>query len=205
MKLLPFLLLFAVASITACQSGSSDSKVVQTDSAQISSVDEARLIVPGKSLGKIYLGQDMQAVAGILRKPDAGDAAMGKAWGIWYDKDSSTQKETELSIYSAYKDSNMIAKDVKQIRTTASNFETADGISVGCSLSGFKSAYPDAELRAQYAVSSSGDTTKLYDSKSQGIGGEFVNNSCKAIAIHPSGTYANETYFTYNPEMKKIQ
>lgn len=204
MRLLHFSPLFLALSITACQSNSSASKVPLTDSTPISSVEQAVLIVPGKSLGNIQLGQDMQAVASILGEPDAGDAAMGKAWGIWYDKDSSARGKTELSIYSSYKDSTMMAKDVKQIRTTSKRFKTEEGIYVGCSLSNFKAAYPDVELRAQYAGTSSGDTIKLYDSRAQGIGAEFTNDSTRAITVHPSGTYTNETYFTFDSKLKKI-
>lgn len=205
MKPLPFSLFFIVLTITACQSGSSDSKVIQTDSAQVSSVEEVTLIDPGRSIGNVSLGQDMQAVSEILGTPDSGDAAMGKAWGIWYHNDPSAPGRTELSIYSSYKDSNMTAKDVKQIRTTSNKFKSASGIYVGCSLLNFKSTYTDAELRARYYDPTSGDTIKLYDSRSQGIGAEFINDTSRALTIHPIGTYANETYFTYDPKLKKIQ
>lgn len=191
--------------MSACQSNSSDSKTIRPDTAKNSNPNKAELISPGKSIGNLFLGQDMTAVTSVLGEPDAGDAAMGKAWGIWYDKDSSDKEQTEISIYSAYKDSTMMSKDVKQIRTTADKFKTAEGIGVGNTLRHFKAAYPDIQLRSQYLVGSSGDTIKLYDSRSKGLSAEIVKDTIRALSIHVIDSYANESYFTFDPKTVKIK
>ncbi|MGV3704652.1 MAG: hypothetical protein ACO1NU_04670 [Arcticibacter sp.] len=146
----------------------------------------------------------MQLVSQALGKPDAGDAAMGKAWGIWYDTDSSDQQRTEIAIYSSYKDSSMMAHDVKQIRTTAKRFKTEAGLGVGSTYADFKNAYPDLALVAQYSNQSSKDTIKVYDSKQKGISVEFIENTSTAITVHETGKATNDTYFTYHPDLKKI-
>jgi len=191
----------------SCQSdtaGSKDPATDSTHSTQVSSTDSSILVIPGKSIGTISIKQDMQLVSQALGEPDAGDAAMGKAWGIWYDTDSADQQRTEMAIYSSYKDSSMTSHDVKQIRTTAKRFKTEAGLGVGSTYADFKNAYPDLALEAQYSNQSSPDTIKVYDSKQKGISVEFIGNTSTAITVHEIGKAANETYFTYNPDLKKI-
>ena len=45
----------------------------------------AWLIVPGQRIGQIRLESPAQSLA-VLGKPDGGDAAMMKAWRIWYSR-----------------------------------------------------------------------------------------------------------------------
>ncbi|RZK58182.1 MAG: hypothetical protein EOO91_08780 [Pedobacter sp.] len=62
---------------------------LNADSLKMDSADAKFLIVPGKSIGKFYLGQNVIELDSILGKPDLSDAAMGKAWSIWYRGDTS--------------------------------------------------------------------------------------------------------------------
>lgn len=205
MKVLHVIHLLAAVSLSACQSDTSGSKAVSTDSLSSEGVEKGVFIKPGRSAGNIYLGEDMRAVADTLGKPDAGDAAMGKAWGIWYDKDSTGGTRNEIAIYSAYADSTMTGKDVKQIRVTDGKFKTKEGLGTGSNLSSFKAAYPDLELRSDYLNTSSGDTLRVYDSKSKGLSAEVIRDICSAVTIHSPGTYANETYFTIDTTWKQIK
>lgn len=168
-------------------------------------IDKEILIRPGKSVGNFSLGQDMQSVAKILGEPDAGDAAMGKAWGIWYDKGSKDSKNEEIAIYSAYSDSTMIAKAIKQIRVTSGKFKTTEGLGTGSNLSGFRSAYTDLKLTGRFLNIALGDTIMLYDSKSKGICIEAIRDISVAINVHPIGIDVNESYFTYDPKLKRMQ
>lgn len=203
MKVIHLTALVFAALFTACQSDTPRSAAVQVDSSGSAAADTTSLIVAGKSLGRFRLKQDMQTVTTILGEPDAGDAAMGKAWGIWYEKDPSGGQKSEIAIYSSYKDSTMMDKDVKQIRTTARRFKTIEGLGIGSSVSDFKRAYPDLSLQAQYSYGTS-DTISLYDSESRGIAIELITDTCRAINVHPAGTPVNESYFTYDPALKKI-
>lgn len=205
MKVLHVILLLAAVSLLACQSNTSGSKTVSTDSLSNVDVNKIVLIQPGRSVGNISLGQDMQAVGDTLGKPDAGDAAMGKAWGIWYDKDSKGGSRNEIAIYSAYADSTMTGKDVKQIRIADGKFKTKEGLGIGSSLSSFKATYPDLELRSGYLNTLSGDTLRVYDSKLKGLSAEVIRDICSAITIHSPGTYANETYFTLGTTWTQIK
>ena len=100
---------------------SSDDSMVQ----KAEQTDAAWLIVPGESLGRIKLGTDAAGLEKILHKPDASNAAMGKAWLTWKGKRDEHNNATELNIYTTYKDSTMQQKTVQQIRTTSSSFATA--------------------------------------------------------------------------------
>ncbi|MGX5687459.1 hypothetical protein [Arcticibacter tournemirensis] len=205
MKVVHFFFLLAAVFLCACQSNTSKSKVVSADSVHSDELNKGAFIQPGKSAGKISLGQDMPAVGNLLGEPDAGDAAMGKAWGIWYDKDSTAGERSEIAIYSSYADSTMMVKNVKQIRVTNDTFKTKEGLGTGSSLADFKAVYPDMEPRSEYLHTASGDTLRVYDSKSKGLATEIIRGTCTAITIHPSGVYANETYFTLDTNWKQIK
>ncbi|KQR71115.1 hypothetical protein [Pedobacter sp. Leaf176] len=73
----------------------------------------------------------MNKVSAKLGRPDDGDAAMGKAWGIWYSKDLTSGQRNEFAIYASYKDTSMRVRDVKQIRITSPEYKTQDGFTTG--------------------------------------------------------------------------
>jgi len=132
-----------------------------------------------------------------LGSADAGDAAMGKAWGIWYD-----QKKDEIAIYSSYADSTAVKKDIKQIRVTSSSFVTAQHLRTGGKLVDFEKDFTDAKRLATYFDSKTKDSILIFDSRENGIGVEVVNNLIRAITVHPKGTAVNETYLSLHPEWK---
>ncbi|MGY0037855.1 hypothetical protein [Pedobacter sp. NJ-S-72] len=76
----------------------------------------------------------MKTVFKLLGKADDGDAAMGSALGIW-------NKKKPTIIFSSYRDSNMVIKDVKQISVASNDFSTAEGIHTGVTLTKLKAIY----------------------------------------------------------------
>ena len=197
-----FLALIVVAALSACNSD----KTVQlsADSTKYEAVAKDLLIVPGESIGKIKLGQSITSLNEILGRPDAGDAAMGKEWGIWYEGDTTKNKKDEIAIYSAYTDSTMKEKSVKQIRITAEKYATAEQLSTGNVRFDFKVKYPDFKKVATYFDTKLGDTIKLIDSKSSGIAVEFLRGIGKAIMVHKKGEDVNTGYLTLHPEFKQL-
>ncbi|RZL29787.1 MAG: hypothetical protein EOP00_37305 [Pedobacter sp.] len=140
----------------------------------------------------------------LLGRPDAGDAAMGKAWGIWYSKDSISGHRDELAIYSSYKDTSMRIKDVKQIRITSNRFKTQDGFTTGRSEADTKLKFPAMERISAY-LNEQNDTVTVYDAKGDGIGFEFLKGKSISLTIHPMNQAVNETYLTLHPEWKLIE
>lgn len=157
-------------------------------------VDSTKLLIAGKQAGNIYLGQDMKAVFELLGKADGGDAAMGSAVGIWNKKGS-------IIIFSSYRDSNMVIKDVKQISVSSDSFSTAEGIRTGLSLTRIKTIYPELKKAASYTKTNAQLT--VYDVASKGIAFDVQKDTCTAITIHPVNKSVNEVYLTMYPDWKK--
>ncbi len=167
------------------------------------------MIVPGKSIDKVFLGQDMQEVFKILGNPNDGDAAMGKAWGIWFLRDSTDTKKGALSVYSSYKDSTMVAKDVKQIVVSASNYRTDKGLRIGVSLDEIKAVFPNVKKAGVYLNTAKKDTLVVYDEEKEGIAFDVRNKGdhffTTAITVHPKNVSVNSTYLTIHPGWDKVQ
>lgn len=208
MKIEKIFLFGIVLSFAACQSATNSQH--KTDSiASIESgpgkiVDERFLIVPGRSIGEISIGEDMQEVAKKLGRADDGDAAMGKAWGIWFSNDSTNGVRNELAIYSSYRDTSMRVKDVKQIRITSAKFKTQDGYSLGKSEYDTKLKFPAAEKISSF-LNEQKDTVVVYDDKQDGIGFEFLKGKSISLTVHPINQSVNGTYLTLHPEWKLIE
>ncbi|NRF40854.1 hypothetical protein [Pedobacter foliorum] len=167
------------------------------------------MIVPGKSIDKVFLGQDMSEVFKILGNPSDGDAAMGKSWGIWYLRDSTDTKKGELSVYSSYKNNSMSTKDVKQIVVSATNYRTDKGLRIGVSLDEIKAVFPDVKKAAVYLNTAKKDSLVVYDAENEGIAFDVRNKGdhffTTAITVHPKNVSVNSTYLTIHPGWDKIQ
>jgi len=209
MKNIKFVLLGLSISLAACQSAKKNDEQ-KTDSvnnlkaAKIQEVDGRFLIVAGKSIGEISLGENMEQVIEKLGRPDAGDAAMGKAWGIWYGSDSTAKQKNEIAIYSSYRDTSMRIKDVKQIRITSNEFKTQDGLTTGASLEDTQLKFPQIKKLSSY-LNDKKDTVAVYDAKKDGISFEFLKGKSISLTIHPVNTAVNETYLTLHPEWKIVE
>ena len=161
-------------------------------------------IVPGESIGKIKLGADADGLEKILSKPDASNAAMGKAWLTWKGKRDEHNNATELNVYTTYKDSTMQEKTVQQVRTTSSSFSTAEGLRVYASLEEISAKFPGIKKRARY--NKDGRDIFIYDEKKKGIAFEIAKANdqqiCTGIIVHPKGKDVTEIYISLHPGMK---
>jgi len=194
--------LLLVAMATACHSPADQKKDSISTTHEVTAgedkkLDSTRLIIAGKQAGNIYLGQDMEAVFKLLGKPDDGDAAMGSALAIW-------NKNKPLIVFSSYRDSNMVIKDVKQVSVSAADFSTAEGIHTGLSLKALKDAYPELEKAAAYTHTKTKAELTVYDAVSKGIAFDVQQDTCTAITIHPLNKSVNGVYLTMYPGWKKL-
>ncbi len=209
MKSIKIVLLGLSISVVGCQSANRKQAVQHDSLTHISTVagqttDQRFLVVACRSVGEITIGADMEQVSQKLGKADAGDAAMGKAWGIWYGTDSTGGQRNEIAIYSTYRDTSMRVKDVKQIRVTSDKFKTADGFSLGTTLTALQSKFPDLKQISRYENAQK-DTVLVYDSKKSGISFEFLKDKSIALTVHPENVAVNETYLTLHPEWKIVR
>jgi hypothetical protein len=189
MKSIKFALLGLSMGVAACQSASKTDQnadsISNLTSVPTQSLDERFLVVAGRSVGEIALGEDMEEVGRKLGRPDAGDAAMGKAWGIWYSDDSTAKHRNEIAVYSSYRDTSMRVKDVKQIRITSNKFKTKDGLATGSTLEDTKQKFPSVKKLSAY-LNEDKDTVTVYDAQKEGIGFEFLKGKSISLTVHPA-------------------
>ncbi|WP_293306948.1 hypothetical protein [Pedobacter sp. UBA5917] len=208
MKSTKYVLLGLGISLAACQSSNkTDDKTadsVNHVSRDTQIPNEKFLVVAGRSVGEISIGEDMEQVGKKLGRPDAGDAAMGKAWGIWYSNDSTAQHPNEIAVYSSYRDTSMRVKDVKQIRITSDQFKTKEGLSTGTTLEETKLKFPAIEKLSTY-LNEDKDTVTVYDAKKEGIGFEFLKGKSISLTVHQVNIPVNGTYLTLHPEWKIVE
>ncbi|MET4082047.1 hypothetical protein ABIB40_002003 [Pedobacter sp. UYP30] len=208
MNVSKYICVIAAIALGACNSAkhentSKDSiKAVADGPGKI--LDEKYLVVAGKSIGQISVGDSLQKVNRILGNADAGDAAMGKAWAIWYTKDPTTTQTSEYCIFSSYKDSTMSSKDVKQIRATSILFKTQDGFGVDRTFDDTKAKFGGLKKVSKY-LNEKQDTITIYDDASLGIGFEFVRGRSTAISVHQPNKPIQSDYLSPNPKWKKIE
>ena len=158
------------------------------------------LLVPGTSAGIVNLNANTETLS-VLGKPDASDAAMGKAWMTWYGG-HGTETE-ELNIYTTYKDNEMKEKAVKLIRVTSAEYKTKDSLGSGNAMPEISKVFPALQLAAKYKNTAKKEVS-IYDATPEGIAFEFVNDTCKGTIIHEKGKKVTDTYITLHPDMKKF-
>ena len=164
-------------------------------------------IVPGKSIGRISLGEHEAQAIKPLGPTDGGDAASGHTWTIWKSPASHAGRQYELDVYTVNREGGLY-RDVEQIRVTSPWYKTRHNVSVGSSLAAVKAAFPHIKRFKATVYPSGVKTAMLYDDVNQGISFEFGSaktasansEKCRAIMIHRHGSLAfNEAYSWYTP------
>lgn len=155
---------------------------------------QAWLIVPGKSIGQVKLGWPSDSLS-VLGRSDGGDAAMMKAWRIWYGRraDKTIDSSHVLAVFTAMRDQD--TQFVKQIRVTSPRFKTVKKVGPGSSMSAIRKAYPDLRLAATYVSANKAKKINVYESKSQGIAFETINARrkrpiCSMVVVFDPGESA---------------
>lgn len=193
------LLLALTAACNPSTEKNTNEKVVENTvvTEEVKEIPNDRLIVPGKQIGVLYLGQDMNEVAALLGTPNDGDAAMGSALGIW--------KKDSIAVFSSYRDSNMVVKAAKQISVGSPAYQTPDRIHTGIKLPQLMEAWPSLKLSSVYINEKSGDSLKVFDDVAEGIAFDIEKNQCSRITVHAKDKSVNATYLSMYPGWKKVQ
>lgn len=171
-------------------------KEASADTVQVDTfrnIPASKLIVPGERIGETKLGETGTELFAAKDKPDAGDAAMGKAWSTWYSKPAPGDIDTtrnELNVFTLVK---MGADDgehrVKLIRVTSPFFATKTKVSAKKQKNYIQKVFPDLKKLAVYP-SPKGDVF-IYDDSKNGIAFEFLGDKnssvCKAVMVHDKG------------------
>jgi len=160
-----------------------------------------KLIVPGKAIGQTMLNEDADKVFKRLGKPDAGDAAMGKALSIWYAGHDTTGYQT--MIYTARQMGTQDdAAKVKHIRVTSPWFMTAGGIHNGSTLQQINNVY---EVKKSATFTLKKETYTIYHS-AKGIAFEIdPQQVCRGIIVLDAGPLTGQVYLPFYRDMKVIE
>ncbi|OAQ39632.1 hypothetical protein A5893_08560 [Pedobacter psychrophilus] len=186
-------LLFLILYFTACNNGGSK---VQSKTDTLSNTHNDSLMLkpdfmlqPGEAAGKIKLGEDTELLFQEMGRPDSSDAAMQKMVAFWYEGNDRTKYST--AIYASRDTGDMPKSRVKQIRVTAPNFKTANGVGIGSILDKLKEAFTLSQIKFNK------DTSRLpqvWDSK-DGIAFEIDSqHKCSAVIIHQKDEELKPTY-----------
>lgn len=166
-------------------------------------------IIAGKSIGRISLNEKSEDVIKELGKPDAEDAAMGKAMLTWFSKPSGKNEDTAKHSIIVYTTTNFGSNDeaprVKYIRITSPFFKTTDGISCGSTIAFIKMKYPALKKPSASYTDKSGATVMVYDVKDEGIGFEINEaTKCVGITVHKPNTNPWEILVPEFGDIKKL-
>ncbi len=164
-------------------------------------VDSSGLIIPGKSIGQVYLNERGDSIFSKLGKPDTGDAAMGKSVSIYKNKENGS----EFKIYFI---TNMGEPDeaprAKLFHTNSSFFSTENNLRIGSNLEEIKKYFPDLKHLAVITIDK--ESLQLYDAVKEGIAFEINSeNICKGITLHLGGEVLQPTYLPFYQSFELIK
>ena len=128
------------------------------------------LIVPGKSVGEVRLGIEMEEVEKKLGASQVGDGAMGKGWSGWFAPKAGGGRGYELDIRS-HVTATSHDQVAMEIRVESPFFHTKEGIRTGSSLAEIWKAFPG--LRYSEHAQPKDRTLEVYADDAQGIAVEI--------------------------------
>jgi len=204
MKRYSFYLLLAVSCLACNSQETADTTTTPATSAAaqgttttpkpVSTPDSLYEIVPGERIGRTYIGQPVAEATKDLGRPDAGDAAMGKAWGTW-NGDGADSLQHQLSIYSVTNfDGGPEISRVQQVRITSPSFATRSGVETGKLLSEVRQSFPALKAVGYYPGQQ--QRVYIYDSPREGIAFDVAlpDSTVTAITVHKPGEQAPTPY-----------
>lgn len=149
----------------------------------LKTIAPAKLIIPGKRVGDIYINENTDSVVDKLGKPDSSSNAMGTCFMAWFDKSGKTIHKTSIYAHSNGDGTNKNVNYVKEIRETSPTFKTADYGGAGSALKDVMKIY---KLKKRPAPGNK--KFWLYDNYQTGIGFEVDSTGkCLAVYVHAPG------------------
>lgn len=204
-KSLYSMLTLLIIFISACNSKEAKNETQQAiDSTQTTRKQESiapnastdtsaeTLIIPGRSIGDIALNTDATSIFQKNGKPDAGDAAMGKATAEW--KLAPDTAKYSIAIYTVRDMGNDTTALIKRIRVTAPQYKTKDGFGTSSLLRDLRSTF---KLEKQKGYRRGQARIDVYADLS-GVAFEIDEQQrCIGIVVYEKGKLHPDTYFGF--------
>lgn len=169
-----------------------------TDQAEIRSVTDNLLILPGQRIGQTPLNGNIDSVIKLLGKPDESDAGMGKAMYTWFADHNKNGHRVSVFIAHNMGNSDEAIGYIKAVYITSPSFKTRESIGAGTSLTTI-STYYDVKKAGVY--NSGKDSITLYEDLSKGISFELgKDDKCRGILIYAPGDKTHAT-MSFHPSM----
>jgi hypothetical protein len=162
----------------------------------------AQLVVPGRSLGSLWLGADVATLA-TYGPPDYSDAAMQKGWATWF---GTGHPPAQLDVYSTLVPGRDTHKSVQVVRATSSYFRLANGLRNGSTLHQIRACYGRLPLASSYQLKAG--PRYLYDDVARGIAfeldGQASTSHCRALVVHLPGQPVSKIYLAMPIYLKQV-
>ncbi|SDE79052.1 hypothetical protein SAMN05216464_109203 [Mucilaginibacter pineti] len=209
MKKNSFLILLLAASLAACNSSTKKqettdtnqqvqtadtaaksptdttaaSKMVTKDTSLTALVPADQLITPGKSIGHIAIGDDVQAATKLLGRPDSSDAAMGSSLMVWFAKHDVNGYRTSIFSHRNAGGADEAISRVQKILVTSPWFKTASHAGVTSPIDSIKHNYT---VKPTSTYKLKGDKVQVYTDLDKGISFEIntATNKCVGVVVH---------------------
>lgn len=191
-------IVFQKINCTFSSANPSYTQTLRTDTAEVlNTIKPQHLIVAGKSIGQTTLNMKAETIHNVLGSSDKSDAAMGKAWAVWYAKAAVPNKVRHSTIL--YFATNMGAADaasrVKQVRVNSSFFKTKTRLGVDSKLPNITLAYPNIKPVTSCSAPGTAQPVIILDDKAAGIAFEInAEKVCVAVVVHEPHQAVNTIY-----------
>lgn len=151
---------------------------------------DSLLIKPGKSIGNIRLGDDMQLLLKQYGPPDKQDAAMGATAYTWFLKHDTTGYSVSVYGHRNFGGADENVLQIKKVMINTPDFITAEGIRTGADEREINKFY---QLSDNSRYLNKGKPVRLFADIGKGISFtiDTMSKKCTGISIfHPGDTSA---------------
>lgn len=188
-----FFMLIAAMVVISCGPGT-------PDTANANAADSTLLIVPGRRIGPLLIGDSASVATRILGKPGFSDAATGKAWLRWY---TAGRTDSTCVYTSSAMGSDKAFPRIALVRITSPSYHTGTGVHTGMAWKDIRSSYPSAVKSAIYTQN--GKQYIVYENKLADLAFDVdESETCVAITVHEKGLPIPQVYSGLHPDMKAI-
>ena len=154
-----------------------------TDTSVTKGVSADKLIVPGRSIGRIQLSEDVANVSNLLGRPDSADAAMGSSLMVWFTQNHQPSGY-RVSVFAHRKmgTKDEIISRIEKILVNSPEYKTAEGYGAWSSLDDIKKGY---DLKPTDTYNHKSGKVQIYTDLDKGISFEInTENKCVGVVVH---------------------